>query len=175
MAARPICRLAALAAGFCLLLTVGVVGLWGLGPFTEAATAEGAAPTSEQLRARLEAAQQRLERRTAVAEDLLAGRLALLDAAAQMRALSRANPDFRWESFRWTFPGRNDDERHCRQAIAALHAFPTDDPARLLRTVQRLEAELARHLARGPIRLSGGSRKVTPVPPVLPTDVTSVH
>jgi hypothetical protein len=96
---------------------------------------------------------QRGEERRAVARDLAAGRLMLLEAAARVRDLDRADPAFPWEAFRLRTPGATDDERHCREVIASIeNLLPADSPEREA-ALRRCAAELQEHLARGTLRL----------------------
>src|SRR5262245_4691846 len=88
-----------------------------------------------------------------LAAEVLEGRLGLLEAATHFRDLNEQPPPFLWERFRDRFPGRSDDERHCRQVIAfvkaALPEYRGADPA----PVARLEAELEELLRQGDLRL----------------------
>jgi hypothetical protein len=95
----------------------------------------------------------RIERKDSLAEELLDGRLPLLQAAAHFQALDREAPAFNWEQFRRTFPGGDDEERHCREVIAFARAAFRKDPEEQRATVSRLEAELQGHLDRGDLRL----------------------
>jgi hypothetical protein len=61
----------------------------------------------------------RLYRKRAVTQELLAGRLGLLEAAARFRALDGASPSFHRGRFRAAYPG-GDEERHCREVIARV-------------------------------------------------------
>jgi hypothetical protein len=59
----------------------------------------------------------RLYRKRAVVQELVAGRLGLPEAATRFRALDRASPSFHWGRFRDAYPGGGDEERHCREVI----------------------------------------------------------
>lgn len=69
------------------------------------------------------------------------GGLSLPDAAARFRRLDRASPRFHWEEFRHAYPGRSDDERHCREVISFVRAALINRPDRQ-GDVARLQAEL---------------------------------
>jgi hypothetical protein len=86
---------------------------------------------------------RRIDAKHRVVLDVVAGRLSLLDAATRFRDLHRQPPDLHWGEYRRFFPGKNDDERHCRAVIAAVHVHltsTTGDYAHPL--VGRLEDEL---------------------------------
>jgi hypothetical protein len=95
----------------------------------------------------------RLTEKHRVAAEVIEGQLGLLEAARHYRDLNEQPPPFYWEGFRHNFPGRSDDERHCRQVIAfvkgALPEHRGADPA----LVARLEAELEDLLRQGDLRL----------------------
>jgi hypothetical protein len=88
-----------------------------------------------------------------LAAEVIEGRLGLLEAARHYRDLDEQPPPFHWEQFRHNFPGRSDDERHCRQVIAfvrgTLPEHQRADPA----VVARLEAELEDLRRQGDLRL----------------------
>lgn len=94
-------------------------------------------------------------RRTAekgrLAAQVAEGRLALPDAAARFRDLDRQPPPLRWDQFRREYPGRSDEERHCREVIRYVRVLP-DRPERGA-VAARLEGELRDLLDRGDLRL----------------------
>ena len=98
---------------------------------------------------------ERCTQKRRLAEEVIDGRLGLLEAARRYRDLDEQPPPFYWEAFRRTYPGASDDERHCRNVIGyvgtALQDRPDADPA----LVARLEAELEDLLRRGDLRLPG--------------------
>jgi hypothetical protein len=105
-----------------------------------------------------------VQRRTAEKERMAAqvaeGRLTLPDAAARFRDLDRQPPPFYWDQFRHEYPGRSDEERHCREVISYVRALQ-DGPDRGAAVAARLEAELRDLLDRGDLRLP----KAPPVGP----------
>jgi hypothetical protein len=94
----------------------------------------------------------RLVGKTVVADDLRAGRLGLLEAAARFRDLNDADPSFEEGLFRKYAPGATDEERLCRSVIGFVANPPrgSPDPEELVR---RLEAEVEARLADGTLRL----------------------
>jgi hypothetical protein len=101
----------------------------------------------------------RLYRKRAVVQELLAGRLGLPEAAARFRALDRASPSFHWARFRAAYPGGGDEERHCREVIARVETeLGGADPCLALVTRAALHAELEKRLKRGPLILPDASR-----------------
>jgi hypothetical protein len=88
----------------------------------------------------------RVTERSRLAGEVAAGRLGLLEASGRSLALSRTSAGFPWAAFRARYPAATDEEAHCRNLIEHASA---GDPA--LRA--RLEAELARHLLGGRLKL----------------------
>jgi hypothetical protein len=78
-----------------------------------------------------------------LAEEVIAGRLGLRQAAARFRELNEQPSAYDRERFRALYPGADDGERHCREVLAWVADALEDDPdpggADL---VTRLEAEL---------------------------------
>jgi hypothetical protein len=111
------------------------------------------------LEQRREEMVRRNRRKARVAQALAAGRLSLLEAAGYYRALDLGPPAIDWERFRGHWPGSNDAERHCHEAIEWAHpsAGLEGDP-RGQEVRNRLCAELAEHLRRGPLRLPQPTR-----------------
>jgi hypothetical protein len=76
-------------------------------------------------------------------DDVIAGRLSLLQAAAGFRELNEQPPVYDRERFRALYPGADDDERHCREVLAwvidQLRGCLDTDASDL---ASRLEAEL---------------------------------
>src|SRR5262249_25337141 len=103
-------------------------------------------PEEWSRRDELQAQQAESLRRNALREEavaaLVAGRMTLLEAAARYRALAQETPGYHWEQFRLGYPGASDEERHCRQVIAAVQARLRDKPDETAEVVARLEAEL---------------------------------
>jgi hypothetical protein len=88
----------------------------------------------------------------AVADEVRAGRLSLLEAAARARDIQSASPFFPWERFRESHLGDSDDERFCRMVID-LVTLPIRPAAGPDPVVARLQAELDEHLSRGTLHL----------------------
>jgi hypothetical protein len=96
----------------------------------------------------------RLRRKQRVSDEVLAGRLTLLEAAALFRALDHGPPPFHWDHFRISRSGNSDDERHCKELIDWVDwTQRKTDPARAEALRKDLRAELSEHLGRGPLRL----------------------
>jgi hypothetical protein len=104
---------------------------------------------NEELRTKSVALLARAFHKQAAADDVLAGRLTLLQAAARFRDLNRQPPEFHWELFRAQTPGMSDDERHCRAVIDLIRRDRTVESA----AIARLEQELEGHLRRGTLDL----------------------
>jgi hypothetical protein len=112
------------------------------------------AERSQDLEDARAAVEGRVQAKAAIAEDLVAGRLTLLQAAARFRDLNSRPPRFHWDRFRLAYPGTTDDERHCYEVLAAAQAFAGSlkrrPPNPLL---DRLEQELRQHLQNGTVQL----------------------
>jgi hypothetical protein len=117
-----------------------------------------------QLAAELEKEDDVVMRRIAAKEgiidDLIGGRISLMEAAAQFRALNAGRRDY-LEVIRSTYPGRTDDERICRNVIGFVESYVKSDEDGC-HLVYRLNAELR--------QLVDGGRLKLPGPPVAETD-----
>jgi hypothetical protein len=91
--------------------------------------------------------------RQAVVDELLAGGLTLLEAAARFRDIDERHPEFYWEGFRCSYGGDSDEERFCRQVIDFVDGRFVGDPGRGRAAAAPLEGELCGHLQRGTLRL----------------------
>jgi hypothetical protein len=87
-----------------------------------------------------------------VADEVRAGRLTLLEAAARARDIQSASPFFPWERFRETHPAGSDDERFC-QMVIDLVTLPSGPRGGSDPVVDRLRAELDEHLSQGTLHL----------------------
>src|SRR5689334_3862340 len=106
-------------------------------------TGPGADPLEELLSPPPELCLARSLPKVKVVQDLLAGRLSLLEAAMRFQELSEAGPPFDWERFRRPYRGRSDLERFCRQLVATGDLYLSQvDPPRQAAVRTRLEAEL---------------------------------
>jgi hypothetical protein len=103
---------------------------------------------SEELDAKNRLAGARHRAKVALAQDLIAGRTALAEAAARMGAVCDADPD-NWRRLRAQERGSTDAERLCRHAIGWARYALADEPARAEEVAARLEGELGRLLEAG--------------------------
>jgi hypothetical protein len=92
---------------------------------------------------------RRLLGKNRVVTDLSFGRLTLLEAARRFRDLNVASPNFAWDRFRKTYGGHSNEEHHCREVICRVRYMAPDLKGQPEVLVERLEAELRHHLARG--------------------------
>jgi hypothetical protein len=102
--------------------------------------------------ARTAALVERSARRGVIARAVARRQVGLLAAAAEYRDLAAADPAG-VETVRRAFPGGSDDERFARVVIQRVRV-ELELQAGDRGAVARLEAELAGHLAAGPLRLS---------------------
>jgi hypothetical protein len=104
-------------------------------------------PTDEELERRRQIYLRRYSVKEHAVEDLLAGRLTLLQAAAQFRDLEKSLP-VTWAP-RIAATGPAEGERLCRLVIGTAKSWMEEHvPAAAADMAARLEAELERH--RGP-------------------------
>jgi len=94
---------------------------------------------------------ERLPAKGHVVEELLAGRLGLLEAAAQFRNIDRSMPPGFWSYYHRSRPDDGDAEGYCRQVIRHVEVVAEDRGQ--WEQVDRLEAELCKHLERGSLQL----------------------
>ena len=92
---------------------------------------------------------------TRIVQQVIAGQLTLLQAAERFRDLNEMDHEYRWDLFRRFVPGATDDERHCRQVIGYVAAWPGSqhEHVRAAAECARLEDELRACLRHGPVRL----------------------
>jgi hypothetical protein len=100
------------------------------------------------LDADLAATEARRQRTKELAADVAEGRLELTEAAARLREMYRAVPDFPWQTVRRRFPGASDEECCCRLMMAEVEALLGPDSERARAVAPRLEAQLQQLLAR---------------------------
>jgi hypothetical protein len=102
---------------------------------------------------RQEATIERIGAKLLLIEEVAAGRMGLLEAAARFQALNLAAEGKDWDHYRQLYPGASDDERHCREVLRWAERLEFSDPCLWLAVSTRLEGELRAALAAGPIRL----------------------
>jgi hypothetical protein len=101
------------------------------------------------LRAVQEALSFRHEARREILEDVVAGRMTLLQAADQFKGLNERHPES-MTAVRFTYDGGTDEERLCRQVIAGVQGLLDDrPPSEAAPIIARLEAELHDHFGEG--------------------------
>jgi hypothetical protein len=98
----------------------------------------------EHLEAQAAVAIRCEEGKREVVRRILAGRLTLVEAVEEFRALGRMNEDGLKELLA-AFPGSSEDEALCRSVIFWVAHAAADDPARRADLVARLKAEMRRH------------------------------
>jgi hypothetical protein len=132
----------------------------------------GALLRAQQRDRDLAAAEEVFQRRdvimTETARDLLAQRVTLLEAAAQIRDMPVPVCAFNLDVFLAANPGETPAESYCRAAIGAVSGYLSDQPG-AADAVRRLEAELQRHLEHGPLHLPArGAPAARSVPGIEP-------
>ncbi len=83
-----------------------------------------------------------LEGKQKILRELLDERLTLREAAARFQELNEACPAYDWWRFRETFPGRTDEERHCRQVLVAVRPYLVSNDSASRDRLARLETEM---------------------------------
>ena len=139
--------LAALAAGVALLFLFGTLSDT-LDSFRRAADLDARAAEAVPANLRRGNAKER------AAEDALAGRLTLPEAAAVWRDLDAGMPPGQRESWRLVTEGDTDDERYCRLVLATAAQTAAGRPGAEA-AVTRLRRQLEEALAAGDLRLPG--------------------
>ncbi len=108
---------------------------------------ESAQQLSESLSDRSEILMERIRAKGRVANDLVARRLTLLEAAAQFRHLNHEPPQAPAAGLD-CFPGRTENERLCRQVLSWVPGVMEGcAPTQIEELVCGLEAELDAYLA----------------------------
>jgi hypothetical protein len=99
-----------------------------------------------QMEQQIKRVHQRIETTRAVARQLIARRLGLREAAAQLQQLDQMLPpnhqDFYTLAFTELFAGPSDNDRYCQKAIAAVDTELVVEPAECRAVTGRLRAEL---------------------------------
>src|SRR5262245_35127848 len=121
---RPLMLLAtaALAGGVFLGVHAGGRGSRAVGLSLEEEMARG-----RRLDGQLHALRPRLDAKYHIIEEVIAGRMALLEAAAHFRALDHQPPAFDWDAFYSSYPGPSEEERHCQEVTKYAACQLQDD------------------------------------------------
>jgi hypothetical protein len=108
----------------------------------------------EEVQVRVEVCMWRIQHKYQIAREVLAGRVSLVEAAVQFRALNEQAPTIEWESYRSSHPGRNDAERHCHEVFRFAQQIVADEQTPSDSVLDRLRDELSTLLERpAPLRL----------------------
>jgi hypothetical protein len=102
---------------------------------------------TEELLAKDRQVVENLEGKQGVVLALLDGHLTLREAAARFQELNQACSVYDWERFRATFPGRTDEERHCRQVLVAVRPYLDANSSTSRDLLARLQTELEESFA----------------------------
>jgi hypothetical protein len=106
-----------------------------------------AAEQELQWKAAAERVNQRLEKKTAIIRDVIAGRLKLLEAAARYRKLNADFPHASHWLEQQRYPGMPYERALCQQIIDTVRDELSEAaPDQVKPLVSRLEAELKEHL-----------------------------
>jgi hypothetical protein len=100
---------------------------------------------SEELEHLRDLSIQRVRAKNEIANDLITGRLGVVEAATRFADLPCPPPRM-WEMLRDLHGGSSDQECMCRHLISWTCQLVDDDPARTEALRVRLEAELRAHL-----------------------------
>jgi hypothetical protein len=136
---------AAVVAGVCLLASRR--------PSAEGPQVESNLQRAERLEAERQRVLQRQNGQMVVAEEVVAGRLTLLQAAARVRAIRADEPPLVWKMVRRRHPDLSQEEWLCAVVTDYVGRVLKDDPAQARALVRRLQAELRRQRQHGPLRL----------------------
>lgn len=123
-----------------------VLGFTNEDIYSELARLESERSREEDLVIRDRAFVENIEGKKRVIKATLEGRLTLHEAAAQFQNLNLLCPEYDWQNFRRLFPGRTDEERHCRQVLACLKQEAGDHSPPAYELVARLEREFEREI-----------------------------
>jgi hypothetical protein len=112
--------------------------LWWLKYAEDIRHAEAAIP---QLESNLASVRQCMEAKEALVQEVLAGRMGLVDAARQFQQLDQGCATFDQRQFRWIYPGDEDEERYCYQVLEYARTHATEEEAPTVIGRLRLEFE----------------------------------
>ena len=135
----------------CLFMAAGVAaasGVLWLGREVPGVL-QGETVRADNLRVLQDALSSRHEAKQKLLEDLVAGKLTLLQAADRLQELDERAPES-MTAVRSTYQGNSDKERVCRQAIDGVQGFLEDrPPSEVSSIIARLEGELHEHFGAG--------------------------
>jgi hypothetical protein len=102
----------------------------------------------ERVQAEIERSQQRIRAKRAAAQEFIAGRLTLREAAARFREADAGLPESQLARWREASPGAcaTDDDRYCWTVVRYVECEAWHDPQHGPAALQRLVAELPDHL-----------------------------
>jgi hypothetical protein len=101
-----------------------------------------------ELQTRDRAFLENIEGKKNVVKAVIDGRLTLREAAAQFQTLNLLCPEYDWKGFRRAFPGRTEEERHCRQVLVCLRIEARNGSGPVASLLAKLESELNRDIIR---------------------------
>jgi hypothetical protein len=101
----------------------------------------------EVLHQKEQAAKRRIELKSALTRELIAGRTTLGEVAARFRDIDATHPAS-LEIIRANHPGRGDGERYCRTVIDHVASRLHQEPSLAAEVTARLEADLNDRLSR---------------------------
>ena len=108
--------------------------------------------------------EERIQFSRRVAQDLIAERLTLRDAATQLQNLDQSSAPIFQEFYALVFPqlypGRSEAERYCRRAITLVESELVLEPVRRAAVIRRLNQEFQLRFSSGAVRapyLEGGT------------------
>jgi hypothetical protein len=108
---------------------------------------------AEGIAARRAALEEVFRNKRQVLEDITAGRMSLLEAAARFRVINRWRSPFMAELVRSHYEDCSEEEQLCREVIASLGALHEGDRCHLAAVRTRLEAELGERRRGNTLRL----------------------
>ncbi|MFO0810631.1 MAG: hypothetical protein U0746_18545 [Gemmataceae bacterium] len=104
-----------------------------------------------ELERRDELSLRRIDMKEQIIRKLIGGKIELLEAAADFRALNRSHPEV-MKVVRFVFAAPTEDETMCLNVIAFVDAWAQFNPS-LESTAQRLRSDLDRHRCAGTLKL----------------------
>jgi hypothetical protein len=134
-----------LAVGAALTVTLGLLYLSRVTEPSAAQRLQDGLDLSRNLDGRMGLVRSIRVAKSDLAAGVIAGRLTLLEAAAEFQALDMQNPDFHWRMFR-ALPGDSDGERYCRMVMRYAENLLLHQPSEAEAVLSRLEEELQTHL-----------------------------